>query len=177
LAVLLDYCWADIFEEELFGWMTDESSWPAERTRKMFDEWFASEIGDAVIDLHPDEPLTEDDVDQAALAVALTTCAWCEAELGEEQGRTVGFALPDRNLLRHRQGLVWTLAAGKRRLVTGIISQVESDAAVEDVDIIFRACSRRCERLLNKMMPKAIRDASRLLAAAQSSPAGAPVVE
>jgi hypothetical protein len=166
-ASLLDESWADIFEEELFGWVVDESTWPAGRTREMFDAWFASEIGDAVVDLDPEEPLTEGDVDEAEMEIAFNTCAWCDAEIDEEQGRTVGFALPDRSRLSHREGRVWAVGVGKRRFVTGIISRIESAAAAGGDDILYRACSRRCERLLNKMMPRAIRDATRLLSSSE----------
>jgi hypothetical protein len=172
LAALLDGSWAEIFEEELFGWMVDESTWPAERTREMFDAWFASEIGDAVVDLDPEEPLTEDDVDREELEVALHTCAWCDADLDADQGRTVGFALPDRSLLSDREGRVWAVGVGKRRFVSGIVSPADSELATDGADIIYRACSRRCERLLNKLMPKAIRDASRLLSARQPQSSG-----
>jgi hypothetical protein len=170
LAALLDEWWPDIFEEELSAWMEDESCWPAERTRQTFEEWFDSECGDVVIDLNPDEPLTDDEVDQAAVEVALHTCAWCDAELDDEGGRTVAFPLPDRSLLSHREGRVWEIAVGKRGFVSGIVSRAESEAAVGGDDILFRACSRRCERMLTKLMPKAIRDASRHLAARQPKP-------
>lgn len=160
--VLAD-CWEAIFEEELASWMEDESTWPPDRTRAMFDAWFSAELADAVIDLVPDEPLTEDDVEDADAAYALTTCAWCEAELDEETGRTVGFALPDRSSVSHREGLVWTLAAGKDRFVTGIVTMTESNAAAEGTDVVFRACGRTCERLLRKTVPKAIREATRML--------------
>jgi hypothetical protein len=172
LAALLDDSWVDIFEEELFSWIVDESTWPAGRTREMFDAWFASEVGDAVVDLDPEEPLTEDDVDREELVVALNTCAWCDAELDAERARTVGFALPDCSLLSHREGRVWAVGVGKRRFVTGIVSPVDSDIAADGADVIYRACSRRCERLLNKLMPKAIRDASRLLSARQPPESG-----
>ncbi len=166
-AALLDEWWPDIFEEELSGWMEDESSWPAERTRQMFDDWFDSECGDAAIDLNPDEPLTEDEADEVDLQLALHTCAWCDAEIDDEAGRTVGFALPDRALLSHREGRIWEIDVGKRGFISGIVSTAESEASAQGTDIIFRACSRPCERLLNKLMPKAIREASRLLAARQ----------
>lgn len=167
-AALLDEWWPDIFEEELSGWIEDESLWPAERTREMFDDWFDSECGDAAIDLSPDEPLTEDEADEVDLQVALHNCAWCDAEIDDESGRTVGFALPDRGLLSHREGRVWEISVGKRGFISGIVSLAESEAAAQGTDIIFRTCSRSCERLLNKLMPKAIREASRLLAAHQN---------
>jgi hypothetical protein len=172
-AALLEDSWADIFEEELFGWIVDESRWPAGRTREMFDAWFTSEVGDAVVDLDPEEPLTEDDVDRQELELALSTCAWCDTDLDEDLGRTVGFALPDRSLLSDREGRVWAVGVGKRRFVSGIVSPADSELAADGADIIYRACSRRCERLLNKLMPKAIRDASRLLSARQPRSSGA----
>jgi hypothetical protein len=163
LEEVLGDCWEAIFEEELAGWIEDESTWPPDRTRAMFDAWFSAELADAVIDLVPDEPLTEDDVDAADAAYVLTTCAWCEAELDEETGRTVGFELPDRSRLGDREGRAWTLAAGKDRFVTGIVTMAESNAAAEGTGVVFRACGRTCERLLRKTVPKAIREATRML--------------
>ena len=40
-----------IFEFELFGWCTNEESWPANRTWKMFQEWFDVQIHSEVFDL------------------------------------------------------------------------------------------------------------------------------
>src|SRR5690242_230876 len=54
---LLDEIWPDIFEEELLGWSTDESEWPANRTREMFDAWFETELADSIVDLFPDHLL------------------------------------------------------------------------------------------------------------------------
>src|SRR5712671_850582 len=119
---VLSECWEAIFEEELAGWMEDESTWPAERTRTMFDAWFSAELADAVIDLIPDEPLTEDDVEEEDAALVLTTCAWCGEELDDETSRTVGFAHPDRSLVSHREGRVWTFSAGKDRILAGIVT-------------------------------------------------------
>ena len=34
--------WPALFEAMLSAWVTDEALWPADRTRKMFDEWFGS---------------------------------------------------------------------------------------------------------------------------------------
>ena len=40
-----------IFEWELFGWITTEELWPKNRTWKMFQEWFSVEINSEIFDL------------------------------------------------------------------------------------------------------------------------------
>ena len=40
-----------VFENELYGWHTDESAWPKRRTYKMFLQWFKIEIHTVVEDL------------------------------------------------------------------------------------------------------------------------------
>ena len=40
-----------LFETELEGWCTDESTWPPDRNYKMFREWFELEINTLVVDL------------------------------------------------------------------------------------------------------------------------------
>ncbi len=54
---LLDVFWPAIFETMLEGWVTDESLWPADRTRELFDEWFEVQITSVIEDLDADEPL------------------------------------------------------------------------------------------------------------------------
>ena len=48
---LLRDCAIAIFESELLGWSTDDSTWPAERTYEMFRQWFDIEINSMMIDL------------------------------------------------------------------------------------------------------------------------------
>ena len=43
--------WAEIFEDELAAWSTDESTWPRDRTLKMFREWFDVTFSAIVVDL------------------------------------------------------------------------------------------------------------------------------
>ena len=57
----------------------------------------------------------------------------------------------------------WAIRAGRRAMAEVSAPPIESDAAVAGADVIYRACSRTCERLLNKVLPKAIREASLLL--------------
>ena len=44
-------CYEEIFEWELFGWVTAEELWPKNRSWKMFNEWFNIEINSEVFDL------------------------------------------------------------------------------------------------------------------------------
>lgn len=130
LAELLDDFWEDVFEAELSAWMEAETTWPQPRTREMFDEWFDTELVDAVVDLVPDEPLTEAEVEGADIDYALHHCAWCDIELEAEDLRAVGLALPDRELLAVREGFTIVVPASDRPLI-GIMSTPDSPAAME----------------------------------------------
>ena len=149
--------WQDIFEEELAEWMEGEDDWPAVRTREMFDAWFDAAITDSVVDLAPDEPLTDADLDLEDLAVALGTCAWCERELEKGEGRTTGFEVPNRERLAHREGRVLTLLVGKDQAVAGIVTPADSEEGRGGDDLVFRVCSRACEQPLKKLVPPALR--------------------
>ncbi len=52
--------YAIIFENELFGWITDPEVWPKKRTLKMFKEWFEVEICEMVYDLGKGGIITEE---------------------------------------------------------------------------------------------------------------------
>jgi len=39
-----------LFESEIEDWYTDESLWPKNRNRKLFDEWFEVECHSVIID-------------------------------------------------------------------------------------------------------------------------------
>lgn len=39
-----------LFETELDGWYTDESLWPSELTRELFDNWFTVELHTVLVD-------------------------------------------------------------------------------------------------------------------------------
>ncbi len=55
-----------IFENELYGWHTDEAAWPEGRDFAMFKEWFAIELHSVVEDLCDFEIVDEDDEDDVA---------------------------------------------------------------------------------------------------------------
>ncbi len=148
-AKLLDEFWEDVFESELSMWMEDESTWPQPRTRQLFDEWFDAEVVDTVIDLVPAEPLSEDDVEEADIEYVLNHCAWCDLELEPENRRMVGLPLPDRGALASREGLTVLIPTSDRVLV-GIMTMTNSPAAIEGDDLMFVACSSRCEKIIRK---------------------------
>ena len=154
---LLDEFWQAIFEEELAAWSEDEAAWPAERTRAVFDEWFGVELTETVIDLTPDEPISETDVELADLTYAFSHCAWCDLELDEHAGRNVGFKVADRQLFTQREGLVLPLPISDERVVMGVFTAADSDAALAGDDFVFRVCTSRCEKILRKEVPRALR--------------------
>ncbi len=161
LAVLLEDFWQDIFEEELASWMQAEESWPAPLTRELFDAWFDVELLDSLFDLVPDEPLTQADIDALDLQDAVNRCAWCEAAVEEGAGRFVGFKLADRSRFAGREGLAVPVLVEQDRAVLGIMTAAGSQSARDGDDLVFRACTSRCERALRSAVPKALRRASR----------------
>jgi hypothetical protein len=50
----------EIFEEELNGWITDESAWPKKRDLKTFKEWFHVDFHSVVFDLSDEDYLIEE---------------------------------------------------------------------------------------------------------------------
>jgi len=47
----------EIFENELGSWCTDETTFPKQRTLKMFEQWFEVAFHSLVLDMIDDEPL------------------------------------------------------------------------------------------------------------------------
>jgi hypothetical protein len=160
---LLDEFWPDIFIEELAAWNEDEASWPAQRTRRLFDDWFDAEMTDTVVDLIPEEPLTAADIEHAAVADALQHCAWCGLELDPNEGRNVALRVPERERLASREGLSLTLFVDEEQSLSGILTTRESPAAAAGEDLMFRACSSRCEKLIRKEAPRGLRRLLKLL--------------
>jgi hypothetical protein len=154
--ILVEF-WQEIFEEELAGWMQEEEDWPSPLTREMFDAWFEVEVTDSVFDLTPEEPLTQADVEAEDLAYAVQRCAWCDIEVDEGTVRVVSFGLPDRTRLAHREGLTLPLIIDDERVVIGIMSRPDSVKARAGEDLLFRACTSRCEKAIRKTVPKALR--------------------
>ena len=61
--VMLEQLYPSIFENELYGWCTDEAMWPSPRDFSMFKEWFAIELHSVVEDLGADDILDDDGLD------------------------------------------------------------------------------------------------------------------
>ena len=53
---VVEWCYDILFNEELFGWWTEETAWPKDRDLKMFLEWFEVEFHSMVLDIC-DEPI------------------------------------------------------------------------------------------------------------------------
>lgn len=157
IAALLAAWWTDIFEEELAAWMRFEDDWPPNRTREMFDAWFDATTTDTVIDLAPDEPLTDDDLDAEDVELVIRACAWCGREFGDENPRTEGFTIDRRDLLEEREGRTLSLFVQKDRVLTGLVTARESQAALRGDDLVFRVCNRECAQPLKKLVPPALR--------------------
>jgi hypothetical protein len=49
-----------LFEEELFGWYTDPTLWPSERSLKLLRDWCSFEFHSVVVDMGS-SPLEADD--------------------------------------------------------------------------------------------------------------------
>ena len=157
LPALLDEFWLQIFEEELGAWVIAEDTWPTPLAREMFDAWFHVEMLDALFDLTPEEPLTQTDVEVLDLEDAVQRCAWCDLTIDEGAGRFVGFKLADRTRFAHREGLVVPLAVDDERTVVGIMTRRDSPEASGGDDLLFRACTSRCEKAIRSVVPKALR--------------------
>ena len=154
LEQVLDVRWPEIFVCELAGWMDDESGWPAEPTRELFDAWFEVTLGAGVIDLDPDEPLTDDEVDAEEAAHAMTMCAWCGAELPDSP-MMMPFAVADQAWLEELHGHVLTVLIDDEHVATGVVPADEEDHALGE-DIVFYACSQECAQALKKHVPPAL---------------------
>lgn len=59
--VIIEQVFADLFENALLAWHTDESAWPANRDLKTFREWFSIEFHSIVEDLCDYELFDEDE--------------------------------------------------------------------------------------------------------------------
>ncbi len=161
---LVDEFWADIFEQELGMWVIADDRWPEPRTREMFDAWFDVELNDSVFDLTPDEPLTQAEVDAADLAEMMMRCASCGIELGENEGRLVGFKLANRSLYEPFEGRVLPLRMDdndEADVVLTFVTFQDSAAAKDGDDVVVHVCSSRCEKVVRSVVPKALRRWSR----------------
>lgn len=52
---IIEQVYTEVFKRELYGWHTDESAWPKNRTFALFLEWFDVEFHSVVEDLAEDD--------------------------------------------------------------------------------------------------------------------------
>ena len=52
---ILRKIYAEVFENELYGWHTNETAWPKNRTLAMFKKWFEIELYSMVEDVCGEE--------------------------------------------------------------------------------------------------------------------------
>jgi hypothetical protein len=152
---LLAEYWLEIFEQELAGWMEDETSWPEGRSLEMFRAWFDVAVGQGVVDLDPDAPITEDDLDAEEVAYAMNVCAWCGTEL-TDHGREVPIAVTDAAWLEERRGRAVQIVVDEEHAPMGVVPPAE-DAGLPRAEIVFHACSRECMQAITKRVPAALK--------------------
>jgi len=153
--------WERIFEQELGAWIDDEARWPKPLTRELFQQWFEVELNASVYDLTPGEPLTQADMDAADLEEADGFCASCGLELEEHEGRFAEFVLADRRRFEVFEGRVLRLSCDDDVVIPAIVTSADSEPARAGADLLVRVCSSRCEKIVRKLVPKALRRLSR----------------
>ena len=136
LHALLDDHWEDIFEEELSMWMEEEDDWPAPRTREMFDAWFDAEITDTVIDLVPDEPLTQTDVELADSRRSVATLRVVRPGDREERGPLRRLQAGGWDRFADRAGLTVPLRIDDECILLGAMTPDTSQEAQDGEDLV-----------------------------------------
>ena len=84
-------------------------------------------------------------------------CAWCDLELEPHEGRNVGLKVTDRERFASREGLTLSLLMDDEQVVAGILTTQDSDAAAAGDDLVFRACTSRCGKMIRKEASRALR--------------------
>lgn len=158
---LLSEYWEEIFEKECQSWVLSADRWPEERTRALFNEWFDVELSSTVIDLDPDQSMTQADVDIDTISEASAYCAMCGIEVDEDGGRYTGFKVRDRDEFAPFEGRVFPLPVDQENLVMCLVTPRDSSEALAGDDLLVRVCSAGCEKGARKVVPKALRDLMR----------------
>ena len=171
--------WEAVFDEELYGWATDEKEWPLQRSLEMFHAWFAVELADSIVDLVPEDPLTEEEVEAVELDHLKRACAWCATELWEDAGRIVAFPLAEQADFGDREGRVLSLLIGRDRILTGVVTGADTQTSEVGTPeretpepkvsrLVFRACSRPCEKHMLRAVPRPLKALEEARASARS---------
>lgn len=152
---VLEEYWPGIFEQELAGWLEDEATWPEGRSLEMFRAWFDVTLGQGVVDLDPEAPITEDELDAEEVAYAMNICAWCGTEL-TNHGREVPIAVSDVSWLEERRGSAVQIDVDEEHAPIGVVPPVEGEEAPRP-EIVFHVCSRECMQAITKRVPPALK--------------------
>lgn len=149
LSELIDEYAADIFDEQLEAWHTDESQWPVNRSPHVFRDWFDVTVTEPVVDLDPSESLDVDEDDEGLLDVlrgtpgAMTSCAWCEKPMDGETPMQVVNLKGARDSRPEAELIELTLGA---RAIQAVVPGDDSPAAREGVAAFVVVCSDECGR-------------------------------
>jgi hypothetical protein len=143
---LIDEYAAEIFEEQLEAWHTDESAWPVNRSPHVFRDWFDVVLGDMVVDLDPAEPLDFDDDDGLVdmlrgVPGASGPCAWCDATI-EADASIVTANLRGPRGSHPEAELIELPFAG--RIIRAVAPSDESPAGRDGVMALVMFCSHEC---------------------------------
>ena len=150
---LIDAYAIELFEEELNNWMSDESTWPKNRTPHVFRDWFDVELSDLVLDTQ-DGPLVEDErgVLEELVYATVHHCAWCDREIGEDEER-FGLAMAHASpaALEDLEGMAIPIPLSSRdRPVMGLVPGADSDARKAGKHVVFTLCSEACGEALRR---------------------------
>jgi len=146
----------DMWEQFLFGWSTDEDTWPQNRTAHTFRAWFDVTVVDGVFDADADAEWDVVDADAAEdeLENALTECAWCGAQIDDEQGvATLFMTLAENDPIKVGENEVILVPVGGRDR-RAVVARPGSDMAREGRDLTFTLCSEQCAKVMKNVLER-----------------------
>ena len=159
LQELIDLNAADIFEDQLEGWHTDEGAWPRNRSPHVFRDWFDVTLSGWVVDLDSDlvpgqedgfddeENELDDEDDELIEGLrggpgSAIACAWCGGRI-DHDGRVVTLTLkgPSRPAQTTTEVVELEVAG---RMIPAIVPPDESPAAREGAMALVMFCGTEC---------------------------------
>lgn len=152
---LIDEYADEMWEQFLFGWSTDEDTWPRNRTAHTFRDWFDVTVVDCVFDADADAEWNGIDAGvEDAVENALTQCAWCGAQIDDEQDvATLFMTLAENDPLKVGENeVILVPVSGRDR--RAVVAQRGSDMAREGRDLAFTMCSERCAKAMKNLLER-----------------------
>lgn len=152
---LIDEYADDMWEQLLFGWSTDEDTWPQNRTARTFRDWFDVTVVDGVFDADADAEWDVVDADaEDEVEKALTECAWCGAQIDAEQEvATLSMTLSEHDPLKVGENQVILIPVGGRDR-RAVVARPGSDMARDGRDLAFTMCSERCANAMKNVLER-----------------------